>query len=95
MNLKKFLKLAERYETVYERNARFAFPVSVLFINFDSVKPTQNVCSKHHNRWLRGEEKPDGFKTESKGAQAELANPVAIANSCSGSWQIVALILPV
>ena len=51
----------------------------------------KNGCGKHHNRLFHSEEKPDSCKTESRGAEGEQPNPVAIANSCSGSLQIVAL----
>ena len=51
----------------------------------------KNGCGKHHNRLFHSEEKPDSSKTGSRGAEGEQPNPVAIANLCSGSVQIVAL----
>ena len=87
----KNMKLAERYETVKKCNLCFSCLSSGHRIGqcISNRVCGKNGCSKHHNRLLHSEEKPDSpSRTEPKGEQA---NPVAIANSCSGSLQIVAL----
>ena len=89
----KNMKLAERYETVKKYNLCFSCLSSGHRIGQCKSNRLcgKNGCGKHHNRLLHSEEKPDSSKMESKGADGEQPNPVAIANSCSGSLQIVAL----
>ena len=89
----KNMKLAERYETVKKYNLCLSCLSSGHRIGQCKSNRLcgKNGCGKHHNRLLHSEEKPDSSKMESKGADGEQPNPVAIANSCSGSLQIVAL----
>ena len=84
---------AERYESVKKYNLCFSSLGSGHAIGQCKSNRVRgkNGCGKHHNRLLHSEEKPDSRKTESKGAEGEQPNPVAIANSCSWSLQIVTL----
>ena len=87
------MNLAERLESVKKYNLCFSCLGSGHRI--EQCKSNRvcgkDGCGKHHIRLLHSEEKPDSRKTESKGAEGEQPNPVAMANSCSGILQIVSL----